>query len=208
MSRISDFSNRPSAARDRTRRAILETALRLFTERGYIGVRVEDIAREAGVSRATFYKHFAERDEILADLFSRLLGGVGEEPPADVPSSGDAQERVGALLAHTAARMLEDELLARFVYSLPIRHDAVLPGGAAVPPVFAAVRAVLDEEVAGGGVRADVAADRVTELLGQVFEAAMRDWSEGRVDDPRTRLAELLDIVFGGLAARRGRRRP
>ena len=207
MSGMRGFSNRSSAARDRTRRAILETALRLFTERGYIGVRVEDIAREAGVSRATFYKHFAERDEILADLFSRLLGGAGEGPTIDVPPSGDAQERVGALLTATAVRMLEDELLARFVYSLPIRHDAVLPGGAAVPPVFAAVRAVLDEEITGGGVRSDVAADRATEVLGRVFEAAMRDWADGRVDDPRTRLAELLDIVFGGLAARRGRRR-
>ena len=35
---------------------------------------MEDIAQQAGVSRATFYKHFAEREQVLAELFERLLG--------------------------------------------------------------------------------------------------------------------------------------
>ena len=48
--------------------AMTDTALRLFSERGYLGVRVEDIAKESGVSRATFYKHFAEREQVLAEI--------------------------------------------------------------------------------------------------------------------------------------------
>ena len=47
--------------RERARDQLLDTALRLFVERGYVGVRVEDIAKAAGISRATFYKHFSER---------------------------------------------------------------------------------------------------------------------------------------------------
>ena len=66
--------------RERARGDLLDTALRLFVERGYIGVRVEDIAKAAGISRATFYKHFSEREEILAELFARLLGR-GSRPP-------------------------------------------------------------------------------------------------------------------------------
>lgn len=188
---------RRPAARDRTRRAIVDTALRLFAERGYVGVRVEDIAREAGVSRATFYKHFAERDEILAELFGRLLGEATGAPPPP----GEPEERVRAVLDATVEQMLGDELLARFAYSLPIRHDAVLPGGAAVPPVFTRVREVLDEASSTGRLRPDVPLDRAMEMLGRAFEAAMRDWAEGEVDDPRVRLAELLTIVFGGLRA-------
>ena len=46
-----------STALERMRTAVVDTALRLFSERGYIGVRVEDIAREAGLSRATFYNY-------------------------------------------------------------------------------------------------------------------------------------------------------
>ena len=59
---------RSTDRRQQTKDRVLDTALRLFNERGYLGVRVEDIAQQAGVSRATFYKHFAEREQILAEL--------------------------------------------------------------------------------------------------------------------------------------------
>ncbi|HSO04373.1 MAG TPA: helix-turn-helix domain-containing protein, partial [Candidatus Limnocylindrales bacterium] len=63
---------RSTDRRQQTRDLVLDTALRLFNEHGYLGVRVEDIAQQAGVSRATFYKHFAEREQVLAELFERL----------------------------------------------------------------------------------------------------------------------------------------
>lgn len=189
--------SRGAAARDRTRRAILDTALRLFTEHGYVGVRVEDIAREAGVSRATFYKHFAERDEILGSLFEQLLGSA--RPPKS-PPTGDAESRVTALLSDAADQMLDDEVLARFVYSLPVRHDAVRPGGAAVPSLFTEVRRALDQ-AADGELRRDASLDLAMDIFGRIFEAAMRDWAEGRVDDPRSRIGELVSMVFHGLLA-------
>lgn len=188
-----------AAARDRTRDAILEAALALFAERGYIGTRVEDIAQEAGISRATFYKHFAERDQILEHLFERLLGNA----EVAVPASGDGPEaQVSAMLDATAATMLQDDLLARFVYSIPIRHDAVLPGGAAVPRVFGQIRDILAAATADGTLRDDIPRDRAMDVLGRAFESAMREWALHHIDDPRPRLHELLDIVFGGLAPR------
>lgn len=188
-----------AAARDRTRDAILEAALQLFAERGYIGTRVEDIAQEAGISRATFYKHFAERDQILEHLFGRLLGNADETVP---PSTADPQSCVRALLDAAAATMMEDDLLARFVYSIPIRHDAVLPGGAAVPTVFAQIRDSLEAATVDGKLRDDISLDRAMDMLGRAFESAMREWAHQHIDDPRTRLHELLDIIFGGLLPR------
>jgi AcrR family transcriptional regulator len=188
-----------AAARDRTRDAILEAALQLFAERGYIGTRVEDIAQQAGISRATFYKHFAERDQILEHLFGRLLGNADETVS---PPDADPGPRVRALLDAAAATMMEDDLLARFVYSIPIRHDAVLPGGAAVPTVFAHVRDTLEAATVDGKLRDDISLDRAMDMLGRAFESAMREWAHHSVDDPRPRLHELLDIIFGGLLPR------
>lgn len=188
-----------AAARDRTRDAVLEAALRLFAERGYIGTRVEDIAQEAGISRATFYKHFAERDQILEHLFGRLLGNA-EEP--SVPPDADPESRVRALLDAAAATMMADDLLARFVYSIPIRHDAVLPGGGAVPTVFTQVRDALGAATDDGKLRDDISLDRAMDMLGRAFESAMREWAQHHIDDPRPRLHELLNIIFGGLAPR------
>jgi hypothetical protein len=95
--------------------------------------------------------------------------------------------------------MLEQEPLTRFVYSLPVRHDAVLPGGAAPPAAFELVRAELEAGVTAGALRTDVPLEAIIEVVGRLFEAAMRDWAEGRVEDPRPRLAQLVSVVFNGI---------
>lgn len=64
---------------------ILDAAERLFFERSFDGVGVDEIGREAGVSGSAIYKHFRAKDEILATLFTRvveaLLRRLGEPDP-------------------------------------------------------------------------------------------------------------------------------
>lgn len=188
-----------ASTRDDTRTAILDAALGLFSERGYVGVRVEDIAKESGVSRATFYKHFSERDEILSELFARLL----ESGVEIVPAGHSPEDRVLSVLSQVAERMLEQDKLARFVYSLPVRHDSILPGGSAAPAVMNLVHAELEAGYDAGALRTNIPLEAYVEVVGRVFESAMRDWAEGRVDDAIERLAQLVSIAFNGINTRR-----
>ncbi len=52
----------------RTRGKLLEAAARLFTQRGYLSVSLNDVAQEAGVSLPTIYQYFADRNDIVATL--------------------------------------------------------------------------------------------------------------------------------------------
>ncbi|MFC6592820.1 TetR/AcrR family transcriptional regulator [Deinococcus lacus] len=52
---------------------ILEMAARLFTEQGFEGVSVADIARALGTSRPTVYSYFPSTEAILDELFTRQL---------------------------------------------------------------------------------------------------------------------------------------
>src|SRR6478609_541256 len=49
-----------------SRGAIVQAAFNLFGERGVHKVDVSEICKRAGVSRAAFYLHFKNRDEIIA----------------------------------------------------------------------------------------------------------------------------------------------
>jgi len=191
-------------AREHTRDTVVETALRLFNERGYLGVRVEDIAREAGVSRATFYKYFAEREEILAALLDRLLGADDATVPDADARSGRAntEDRIRAVARHTVEAMLEQRDLARFVYSLPVRHEALLSDDAPrTPAAFRRIHRIVEEGVAAGDVRDDLPVDRLCTHVHEALETAMRDWAAGRVEDPLELVDQLIDLAFHGVQA-------
>ncbi len=68
---------------------ILEAAEKLFAERSFDGVGVDAIGKEAGVTGSAIYRHFANKDEILAVLFDQavdtLLLRIGE--PLDDPEA-------------------------------------------------------------------------------------------------------------------------
>ena len=62
----------------RTQRALREAFVSLVLERRYESVTVEDIAQRADVARATFYAHFADKDELLTTLFEELTSEITE----------------------------------------------------------------------------------------------------------------------------------
>lgn len=66
---------------------ILSSAERLFFERSFDGVGVDEIGRAAGLSGSSIYRHFSSKDEILAALFDQVIEaillrmGVPDEDP-------------------------------------------------------------------------------------------------------------------------------
>jgi AcrR family transcriptional regulator len=60
----------PSAARER----ILETAFRLFYAKGLRAVGVDTIIAESGVAKATFYRHFPAKDDLVVAYRRRWTG--------------------------------------------------------------------------------------------------------------------------------------
>lgn len=58
---------------EETRRALLDTAARLFAEQGYHEVSVPDIVQAAGVGHGTFYEYFGSRRDILLALTKPIV---------------------------------------------------------------------------------------------------------------------------------------
>ncbi len=80
------------------RERLLRAAAREFAERGYAGASSESISRRAGMSKATFYEHFANKEECMLALFdmgAELIQDAMADAARNAPV-GDARERLRA----------------------------------------------------------------------------------------------------------------
>jgi len=90
--------------REARREQILEAATRAFVRTGYHGTHVDDVIREAGVARGTFYLHFESKHAVFAALVERMLAVfMASNPPGDEPEFLDRRTCAAALRRHYAA---------------------------------------------------------------------------------------------------------
>jgi AcrR family transcriptional regulator len=87
-----------------TRREILETARRLFAERGYVATSVNDIAEEAGVAVQTIYARLGSKRGILVALLDVIDEEAGvPEAAAAIQTAATPAEALSAAISLTRA---------------------------------------------------------------------------------------------------------
>src|SRR5262245_35055014 len=102
---------------ERTRDALIEAAARQFAERGFDGVRVEQIARAAGVNKAMISYHFGGKRglyrAILRETFDRFNERLASLTDADRPAVERVREFAAAFAAVAAERPALPAMLLR-----------------------------------------------------------------------------------------------
>lgn len=89
---------------------ILDAAERLFFERSFDGVGVDEIGKAAGLSGSAIYRHFESKNEILAVMFDRAVDSLLMRVPS---VSGDPQVQLHALVhAHVGFAQANPRLAA------------------------------------------------------------------------------------------------
>src|SRR5215218_2291355 len=75
---------------DKNREHVIDVASRLFRQRGFEGIGVADLMKEAGLTHGGFYGHFASKDDLIAEAAARALtralanwSSVAERAPDD-----------------------------------------------------------------------------------------------------------------------------
>lgn len=91
-------ASRRSRAKSDRRGQLIAAAERLIAENGYLAVRLEDIGAAAGVSGPAIYRHFPNKEALLAELLvgisTRLLAGA----TAVADGAADAEQALEALI--------------------------------------------------------------------------------------------------------------
>lgn len=88
----------------RSRRQLAQALLDLIAEKGYEVITIQEVADRADLNRATFYLHFASKEELLIaalrDQFDELVTAMEATAPADPPWGNEDYDRL--LFEHIA----------------------------------------------------------------------------------------------------------
>jgi AcrR family transcriptional regulator len=195
--------------KSRAHQEIAETALRLFTERGFDPVTVEDICREAGVSRRTFFRYFETKEDALLADYPRLTALLDEiVADLDEPDPLLAARRV----LHKLVDLYNDSSEAVLARSNVLQ--TTVAGNARNLRLLAAWEAALAEVLAARLPvdRKDLRVRVAALALVSAFRVAVWQWvvSDGK-DDLHDSLDQALEVIENGLLQnlptdRKGRR--
>ncbi|MFF2791081.1 TetR/AcrR family transcriptional regulator [Streptomyces sp. NPDC058049] len=192
------------------RRAILEGAARVIARRGVRGLRVSDLAAEAGVSTALIYYHFKDRTGILrhalafisdrADRYTGAAGEVGAAPSATPPAADPRRllERILLLEFQDLPEVRENstawgELRAHTIFDPELRDELTAAGAAWVEEVAGLLAAACP---AAPGAAVIAAAERLTALL----EGLSSRWLSGLLP-----VGHARDLMRGAIGVEIGR---
>lgn len=174
------------------RDTILQAAARCIARKGERGLRVLDVAKEAGVSSGLLYYHFDDRGGLLAatleHINSQALGhrGRGGRPI-------DPTERLLSLLVEeigddadlTDSAVAWNEIRASAVFDATLREHLARTTEAWQADIATAVRAAQES----AGIRGHADADDLALALTALVEGITARWLSGQLDTDRARTA-------------------
>lgn len=196
------------------RAAILDSARAVFSARGYHSASIDDIAGEAGVSKALIYEHFASKQELYANLLESHAAELSDRLAAAVAGVEGSEPRLETGL-DAFFRFVEERREAwRMLFREAADPDVVAVLDRVVAQVTALVAAMIAAEPgARTPVENEDERDEGIRLLAQMLVGAIQSvanwWADHR-EVPRERLVQsAMEFTWLGLdRLSRGERRP
>jgi AcrR family transcriptional regulator len=176
------------AHRRAVRDAILETTVGLVNEHGLASVTMSQIAKEAGIGRATLYKYFPDVQSILIAWHERHVAAHLDQLTRARDHAEGAARQLEAVLrgyAHLTHQRRQDGEIAAFVH----RDEHAVH---ARQRLHGLVRDVIAAAAAAGAVRGDVAPGELADYCLHALSGAGALPSEAAV-------GRLVDVTLSGL---------
>jgi TetR/AcrR family transcriptional regulator, fatty acid metabolism regulator protein len=184
-----------------TRRKILDSAARIFSEKGYYGSVVDDIVKASGTSKGAVYFYFQSKEQIFLSLVETYVGTVAQELQAAVHRSRGLMAQVEAAVATLVRSFQAHRPLAKIVLIDWPAAGAEFQGKriALKAMLVEVLRGYLDRAVQDGKI-----APQDTELaayvwIGAISEVVVRWLSTGKPSPLEEVLAPLTRLLLSSV---------
>jgi AcrR family transcriptional regulator len=169
--------------------AIFAATVALFAEHGYAGVSIEGVAARAGVGKATIYRRYASKAQLLVDAI-HVCAGVTEQ----LPDTGDVRADLTHMLESLMDRLRSDlgPVLLAFAAER-VRYPAL--DEEFTRSVIGAKRAHIQKLLTAAIERGDLPADIDTDVVAEAGPALLWHHAMNRLpltDDLPARIIAML----------------
>jgi AcrR family transcriptional regulator len=151
--------------RDRTTSAILDAAATVIAEHDE-SASMADVATAAGISRATLYRYFASKEELL-----RALAGAAID---DVSARLDAADLDTVPVREALARVTRALVACGVKFAVIVEDHRYVDADDVHRRVGDRIRAVFERGIADGTLRGDLPAEVLARLFGALLGGALR----------------------------------
>lgn len=189
-----------------TREALLQAAIAMFSERGYQGATMEEIARRAGVAKGTPYLHFTDKAELFYAVFERWVKEAVAASATALAQATSARERLAAL--GTSAIDYMEAHREWYPLSLEVWAASGTPAlrerfAQALKNLYAGYRGVAEAIIRAGQhageFRADIDGEALAALLtGAVDGLLLQCWFDPDLDAGKM-LQGFFDVLIRGI---------
>ncbi len=200
--------------KERLKRDIYRTAVRLFREKGYEETRIEDVTRRLRISRATFFNYYPSKDSILHQVAEEAVRFYRKMLEEEIAAQASAREKIHHLLEGMGKEIEADKRFYCAVFLEIMRGQMGLVGGevsmekSTISDLTASIIAQGQEQ---GELRSDYPAQQLAEILVGTYNNVILNWLHS--DDTNYSLTQRLKkaadfFLYGSVATVPHGRRP
>ena len=113
----------------KTAQKILVAARAVFAEKGYSGTHVDEIAKRAGVNKASLYYQIGDKDTLYAHVIHQVIGNIAQMIAQAVANADSPEEKLKAYINNISDAVDENPEIP------PIMMREIASGGAHLPRV-------------------------------------------------------------------------
>lgn len=181
--------------------SLTDVALRVFAERGYDGASMDDVARAAGITKASIYHHVSGKEALLERGLGRALDAlfaILDEPAANAGRAAERLRHIVARVAETTLHLLPELTVLFRVRGTSRSEREALERRRQFDRIVTDIIAQAQRE---GDVRADVDARLAARLIFGMSNSVVEWYRGGSALSGEAVAKAIAALAFEGITA-------
>jgi AcrR family transcriptional regulator len=205
---------REQAVKDAKCNLILVAAQRIFTEKGYMNARLEDIAAAAGFSKPTLYSYYEDKEAIFLSLAIREFQKVIEKINTVIRSKDSFLEALESVLRIILVNFIEsfaylitassfNQNMNNVNMAMLKNNDLMMQFHDCMDRILVSIEDIIKHARSTGEIASKLGDKELSLFIVSLIQGVqMRSWMMGKVCDADLVIGQIIDFVKHGAGIR------